>query len=40
MDRKHLVSVMKEHGLEDSMLNEVLDIIGYTDRMSLSVEGF
>ena len=38
VERKHLKAVMKEAGIDVSKLDLVLDIIGYNDRMSLSLK--
>jgi hypothetical protein len=37
VDRKRLVDVMKEYNRAESELQNVLKIIGYTDRLKLSV---
>lgn len=38
VDRKTLAALMKEHGIDQAMLDQVIDITGYTDRLSLTVK--
>lgn len=38
VDRKTLTALMKEHGIDQALLDQVLDITGYTDRLSLSIK--
>ena len=38
VERARLISVMKEQGIEDWKQDLVMDIIGYTDRMTLTLK--
>jgi 3'-5' exonuclease len=38
VERDRLKALMKEHGIADSKLEEVMDVVGYTDRLSLTVK--
>ncbi len=37
VERKHLLAVMKEHNISEDKLSDVLDIVGYSDRINLTV---
>lgn len=37
VDKKRLRAVMKEHGIDERMFDKVSDIIGYVDRMTLTL---